>query len=131
MLERAAELCPPGWTLTVYEGLAQLPAFDPDLDGAEGLPAVQDWRRALAGCGALLICTPEYAHGMPGSLKNALDWVVGSGELVDKPVGLVHLCASTSEHTIARRVVLPGSREDVRKRTVVLALHMVRSLLSR
>ncbi|HJW09116.1 MAG TPA: NAD(P)H-dependent oxidoreductase, partial [Holophagaceae bacterium] len=54
----------------------------------------QAWRDALSAADAVLLCTPEYAHGMPGVLKNALDWVVGSGELVDMPV--VALAASPS-----------------------------------
>lgn len=89
LLEQAGSLCPDGWGLDVFAGLADLPAFDPDQDAAEGLPSVQAWRTALKASGALLICTPEYAHGIPGSVKNALDWVVGSGELVDKPVGII------------------------------------------
>ena len=52
------------------------------------MPAVQAWRSRLRAADGLIFSTPEYAHGIPGVLKNALDWVVGSGELVDKPVTL-------------------------------------------
>ena len=38
----------------------------------------------------MLISSPEYAHGVPGALKNAFDWIVGSGEIVGKPVALVN-----------------------------------------
>ena len=48
--------------------------------------SVLEWRKQLASADGVLICTPEYAFGMPGSLKNALDWVVSSGELWRKPV---------------------------------------------
>jgi NAD(P)H-dependent FMN reductase len=48
------------------------------------------WRTALKGAGAVLVSSPEYAHGIPGTLKNALDWVVGSGEFVAKPVALLN-----------------------------------------
>lgn len=86
---RAAARLAPG-RVTLYEGLAGLPAFNPDLDLDPPPPAVAHLREALRAAGGLLICCPEYAHGVPGAFKNALDWVVGSGELVDKPVGLVN-----------------------------------------
>jgi len=71
----------------VFEGLDTLPHYSPELDRAAELPAsVLEWRRQLASTDGVLICTPEYAFGMPGSLKNALDWVVSSGELWRKPV---------------------------------------------
>jgi chromate reductase, NAD(P)H dehydrogenase (quinone) len=49
-------------------------------------PAVSDWRSKLRDADGVVFSVPEYAHGVPGALKNRLDWVVGSGELVDKPV---------------------------------------------
>ncbi|MBS1599448.1 MAG: NAD(P)H-dependent oxidoreductase [Bacteroidetes bacterium] len=69
-----------------YNGLATLPAFDDSIDQS---PAVINFRRQLSNADGILICTPEYAFGVPGSLKNALDWTVGTGEFVDKPVALV------------------------------------------
>ncbi len=73
-----------------YDGLAQLPAFVP---GADGPAPVEQLRSRLAAADAVLFCTPEYAGTLPGSLKNALDWVVGSGELDGKPVGSVNVAA--------------------------------------
>jgi chromate reductase, NAD(P)H dehydrogenase (quinone) len=74
----------------VFRGLANLPLFNPDIE-AEGTPeAIVDLRAKLCACDAVLISSPEYAHGVPGALKNALDWLVGSGELVDKPVALIN-----------------------------------------
>jgi NAD(P)H-dependent FMN reductase len=75
--------------------LHELPPFNPDLDTDEPPAAVARWRSELAAADAVLIATPEYAFGIAGSLKNALDWVVGSGEFVHKPVAL--LGASTLE----------------------------------
>jgi NAD(P)H-dependent FMN reductase len=74
----------------MFHGLAELPPFNPDLD-SEGTPeAVTNFRARLRACDAVLISSPEYAHGVPGVLKNALDWIVGSGELVDKPIALIN-----------------------------------------
>ena len=47
----------------------------------------------MQACDAVLISSPEYAHGVPGALKNALDWLVGSGELIDKPIALINASA--------------------------------------
>ena len=85
----AAALVAPELELTPYLGLAELPPFNPDLDD-EGAPQpVLDFRARLRAARGVLFCSPEYAHGLPGVLKNALDWVVGSGELVDKPVAIL------------------------------------------
>jgi NAD(P)H-dependent FMN reductase len=90
LVAAAARLAPQHVEVTVFESLSELPPFNPDLE-QEGTPEpVNDFRRLLAGCDALLISSPEYAHGVPGVLKNALDWIVGSGEAVDKPVALVN-----------------------------------------
>ncbi|MEP7277695.1 MAG: NADPH-dependent FMN reductase [Bacteroidota bacterium] len=70
----------------IYTGLAGLPHFD---DAAEIPLSVKIWRKHLQDADAVLVCSPEYAFGVPGSLKNAFDWTVGSGELVNKPLALV------------------------------------------
>jgi chromate reductase, NAD(P)H dehydrogenase (quinone) len=70
----------------IYEDLASLPAFD---DSGEETEAVTIWRRKLAEADGVFICSPEYAFGIPGALKNAIDWTVGSGELVNKPLALI------------------------------------------
>lgn len=62
--------------VVTWEGLGDLPHFSPDLDTDDPPQFVRELRDALAAVDALLICTPEYAHGMPGSLKNMLDWLV-------------------------------------------------------
>jgi chromate reductase len=91
LLRAAAGLAPRGLSVTLYEGLADLPHFNPDLDDeAEAPRRVRELRDALRAADGLVICSPEYAHGVPGSLKNALDWVVGSGELSGKPVALIN-----------------------------------------
>jgi len=83
-------LAPEGLEVRVYAQLAQLPPFNPDLDGEQPPTVVTQFRSALEASAAVLISSPEYAHGVPGALKNALDWIVGSGEIVGKPVALVN-----------------------------------------
>jgi NAD(P)H-dependent FMN reductase len=78
-----------------YE-LANLPHFNPDLDTGTPPEAVMHFRRQIKEADGVLICTPEYAMGVPGSLKNAIDWTVSSGEFSHKPVALI--TASSSGH---------------------------------
>ncbi|MEA2240006.1 MAG: hypothetical protein QOC81_4730 [Thermoanaerobaculia bacterium] len=91
LLQAALKLAPEGIEVTIYEGLAGLPHFNPDDDeeGATPPPAVAELRSLLAAADGILISSPEYAHGVPGSLKNALDWLVSDGALVDKPIALI------------------------------------------
>ena len=86
MLMRAiTRLAPEGMSFTIYDGLGDLPHFSPDRDGDDAPPAVDRLRTLLRDTGGVLICTPEYAFGVPGSLKNALDWTVSSSEFMYKP----------------------------------------------
>ena len=94
-LARAVARAAPGQVavdLTV--DLGALPHFSPDLDMAPLPPAVAALRAANGDADALLVTSPEYAHGMPGTLKNALDWLVGLSTIYRKPVVVV--CAGTT-----------------------------------
>jgi len=88
LLRTAAASAPDGVDVVLYDGLRQLPHFDPDTDASGEPPSVRDWRRALADSDAVLIASPEYGHSLPGALKNAIDWVIGSGELERKVVAI-------------------------------------------
>lgn len=91
LLQRAAELAPEGMEIVLYDGLRNLPHFDPDLEADGPLAEVAAWRRALARSDGLLIACPEYGHSLPGALKNGIDWVIGSGELERKVVAITAL----------------------------------------
>ncbi|MEO8583873.1 MAG: NADPH-dependent FMN reductase [Flavitalea sp.] len=82
------------FAIDMFEGLAELPHFNPDKDGDAVDPKITSFRNRLREADAILICTPEYAVGVPGSLKNAIDWTVSSMEFSHKPVALI--TASTS-----------------------------------
>ena len=93
LLRAAARLAPGGVEVVLYDGLAALPHYNPDLDdfGGGGAPSeVADFRSRLGGSDGLIISSPEYVHGVPGAMKNAIDWVVSSGELYEKPVALLN-----------------------------------------
>jgi NAD(P)H-dependent FMN reductase len=86
VLTLAAALAPSNVTFINYDGLGALPQFD---DSKDPPGAVIMWRQLLKEADGVLICSPEYAFGVPGALKNALDWTVSSGELVYKPLALI------------------------------------------
>ena len=86
ILEAMEKMIPANVDFFIYKGLGSLPQFD---DPEQTPIAVSVWRNHLQEADAVLICTPEYAFGVPGSLKNALDWTVSSGELVNKPLALI------------------------------------------
>ena len=99
LLRLAGAAAPAGVAFDHFESLGDLPPFNPDLDdldGGLGPPAVLEFRGRLRESRAVLFATPEYAHGMPGSLKNALDWLVGSGELAGKPVAVLSAAPNAS-----------------------------------
>lgn len=88
LLHAAAALAPAGVAVDVFDGLAQLPYFLPGGYDEAPPPAVAAWRARVRAADALLICTPEYVFSMPGVLKNALEWLVPSGEVDGKPTAV-------------------------------------------
>jgi NAD(P)H-dependent FMN reductase len=98
LLRAACELSPPSLELRVYDGLRQLPLFNPDDEIDPLPPSVQTLRAEVGASDALLIACPEYAHGIPGPFKNLLDWLVGSLEFPGKPVVLLNASARGSFH---------------------------------
>jgi NAD(P)H-dependent FMN reductase len=117
LLRAAALLAPTGVEVSLYEGLGDLPHFNPDLEENEPA-AVTELRARIRAAEGLLISSPEYAHGVPGVLKNMLDWLVGGEEFVAKPVALLnaspratHAQASLLEivRTMSARVVSEAS----------------------
>lgn len=89
LLRTAVALAPPGVEVQLLRGLGDLPLFNPDLE-ARPPPAVTSLRRAVDAADALLIASPEYARGVSGTIKNALDWLVSHEGFVGKPVALLN-----------------------------------------
>jgi NAD(P)H-dependent FMN reductase len=92
LLRELAALDP---SITLFERIGDLPHFNSDVDDAGAPQPVLDYREQLRAAGLIVISSPEYAHGVPGVMKNALDWVVGSGELIDKPIVLINTSAAS------------------------------------
>jgi chromate reductase len=92
LLRAAQELAPQTLAIDLYEGLAEIPPYDQDVqDHLAPLP-VQDLRRRVAEADAILIATPEYNGSIPGVLKNAIDWAsrpFPDNAFRNKPVAVV------------------------------------------
>lgn len=103
ILKTIISFVPKDSSIEVYDSVGTLPHFnDPD----QVPPEVTAFKEKIRKADAVLICTPEYAFGIPGSLKNALDWTVGSGEFVEKPVALVTASSQGEKGHAAMLLVL-------------------------
>ncbi len=92
-LRTAAALAPQRVSASLYQGLEELPHFNPDED-AEGVQIAAPVARMRSQVGesdAILFCTPEYAGALPGAFKNLLEWNVGSTEIHGLPVASVNV----------------------------------------
>ena len=98
LLGAAARLAGAKVRVVFGAGIGDLPHFNPDLDGegTEPPPAVALFRAQIREADAILISSPEYIHGVPGSLKNALDWTASTGDFMGKPVALINASATSS-----------------------------------
>lgn len=104
LLRAVAAVAPADLEFVLYDGLGDLPQFNPDLDELDAVapPAVAELRALAASAAGFVFSTPEYAHGLPGALKNALDWLVSSGELIDKPVLVLNASPNSGQFAQAQ-----------------------------
>jgi chromate reductase len=86
LLRSVALVAPAAISVVLYDEMETLPPFNPDLDLDPGPEPVLRFRAALRDSSAVVFSTPEYAHGIPGSLKNALDWVLEAGSCRVNPL---------------------------------------------
>jgi chromate reductase, NAD(P)H dehydrogenase (quinone) len=100
LLEAARAVAPAGVEVLLFDGLRELPHFNPDLEASAPLPVVERWRSAVAQSDALLIASPEYGFSLPGVIKNAIEWAIGTGELEGK---LIAVTASVNHTDRGRR----------------------------
>jgi len=92
LLEAAGALMPESVTYEIADCIDRLPHFNPDVD-ISGIEVVQAWVEQVKVSDGIIISTPEYARGYPGSLKNALDWLVQTDAHIDKPFMLLNASA--------------------------------------
>lgn len=105
LLRAAMQLAPAGVHLHIFPAMGLLPLFNPDLEPSPPKEVV-DFRELVGNADALLIASPEYAHGMTGVLKNALDWLVGYERFALKPVAVINASPRSRHADAALREVL-------------------------
>jgi len=89
LLRAARRLAPSGIEIVIFPGVGELPLFNPDLEAS--LPtSVRALHAAVASSDALLIASPEYAHGVTGTIKNMLDWLVSFEPFVHKHIAVLN-----------------------------------------
>lgn len=94
LLNAMSMLSPNNINISVFDNIKHIPVFDPDTDDNEIPEPVNYLMSKIRVSDGLIISTPEYAHGVPGVLKNALDWLVSSDALVLKPVVVTSVSTS-------------------------------------
>ena len=102
LLYALARLAPAGIEVSVYSALGELPLFNPDIEFPNP-PAVAALRAAINAADAVVIASPEYAHGVSAIIKNALDWMVGNESFVNKPVALLNAAPRATHAYLALR----------------------------
>lgn len=104
-IEALKTLAPDSVSVDIYRGLGDLPMFNPDREGE--VISEFECMRGLLGCSnGLIISSPEYAHGISGVLKNALDWLVSGEEFVHMPVMIVNTSPRASHALEALKEVV-------------------------
>ncbi len=98
------------FTFQWYEDLITIPPFIPETPNEAAPETVQALRRQMKQADGIMICTPEYAAGVPGVLKNALDWIVSSGEFTNKPLAAISASPGMGGGSIALHALVPTLR---------------------
>jgi len=90
LLRALRDNAPPDCQIAIYDGIGALPIFNPDEEGDSTPPEARRLIEAVTSADGIIVACPEYAHGVPGGLKNALDWLVSGEAAVGKPAMLAH-----------------------------------------
>ena len=106
VLQAASRLVPAGVKIEMFEGIGNLPFFNSDLDGDRLPREVAEFRTVIGAADGLLISSPEYARGVAGVMKNALDWLVASFEFPNKPVALINTSPRATHALAALTITL-------------------------
>lgn len=122
MLRAAARLAPVGMAFTVFEGLGALPLFNPDQSDAPPQTVLHLFE-AVSSADVVLFASPEYAHGITGAMKNALDWLVGFEPFAGQAVAVVNT-SDRAHHADAalREVLTTMAAQMVERASVTLPL---------
>jgi len=106
LVKKLEELARDIFEIIFYQGLTELPYFNPDLDNENPPKQVIDLRQQIANADGIIVCTPEYVFSLPGSLKNAIEWCVSTTVFSQKSIGLITASASGEKAHEELRLVM-------------------------
>lgn len=123
-LLEALRMCSPSHIdIIIYKNIGALPLFNPDLENDQSPALVRELKMELERAQGLIIASPEYAHGISGVLKNALDWLVSGEEFVGLPVALFNASPrATHAQAALREVIGTMSARIVEPASIAMAL---------
>jgi chromate reductase len=117
VLRQVGELMPEQVEFKIYEDLEKIPAFD---DGRLILVPVLNFIKQISEADAVFFCIPEYAYGVPGALKNALDWTVSTTAFSGKPVALITAASGGDKAHAAMSLTLTALGTKISEKTKLL-----------
>jgi NAD(P)H-dependent FMN reductase len=119
-----SELAKGRLNIELYDGIRNLPQFNPDLDTEAPPREVAEFREKIRSLDGILISTPEYVFGVPGALKNAIDWTVSTTDLLGKPGALItaSLSGEKAHESLLKTLQTVGVSID--KNTALLISHI-------
>lgn len=129
LLRAAIAMAPAGLRIEAWDRAAEVPAYSQDLQEAALPPVVEDLKSAIGKADAMLFVTPEYNFGVPGFLKNAIDWAsrpAGGSVMKDRPAGLMGASSGpfgTARGQLQLRTVLQSIGVLVMPQPQVLVMH--------
>jgi chromate reductase len=115
LLQSIARLSAEQLELTIYDDIAQLPHFNPDLDNDTVPTVVKEMREKISAADGVLICTPEYVFSLPGGLKNLIEWTVSTTVFSEKPVALITASGLGQKAHEALQLIMKTIYADVRE----------------
>jgi chromate reductase, NAD(P)H dehydrogenase (quinone) len=124
LLKAISSLLPEEASMEIYTAIDQLPHFNPDLDVSPAPDEIVRFRTLLHRADAVIICTPEYAMGVPGTLKNALDWTVKSADFSGKPSLLITASTLGEKAHESLLATLKVIEADIDENTALLISHI-------
>ena len=120
LLRMIAAMSEPVFEVEIFNELGSLPHFNPDLDGEVVPDAVAKLREKIREADGVIICTPEYVFSLPGALKNAIEWTVGSTVFSEKPMALITASGLGQKAHEALQLIMKTIYAQFNERTTLL-----------
>lgn len=119
LLKMISDITSDIYEVSIFEEIAELPHFNPDLDNENPPRKIVEFREKIANSDGIIICTPEYVFSIPGSLKNAIEWCVSTTLFSDKPIGIITASASGDKGHEELQLIMKTLESKFDKKTAI------------